>query len=446
MRSAIRSVRTLFFVTLLIISWAAARETFAMPPVHRQVLDNGLVLLHFEDRSLPIVTLHLLVNAGSWRDPQGKEGIANLTSKALLRGTASRSAGSINEELDYMGATLDSECDRDIATFTYRTLKKHLDEGFRLFMEMITEPAFPEEEVAWEARKILGTIQALEDQPSELAEREFYKVLYGSGPYAHPVQGTEQTVTSLDSKTVAAFHGANYIPGNAIMVVGGDITRDEVQTRLIPILSRWKAVPVPETTFRPGFSEPVEIVKIDRPISQANIILGHKGIARDNDDFYALSVMNVILGRGGFSARLFNEIRERRGLAYDVSSFFAAYKHPGPFQVVLQTKNESAREAISLILGEMERIQHEPVSDAELDLAKRYLIHSFPLRFDTQKEMAGFLGLVEYYGLGLDYPKRYPSLIEAVTRQDVQRVARQYLHPRDHFLVIVGDLEAAGME
>jgi zinc protease len=194
------------------------------------------------------------------------------------------------------------------------------------------------------------------------------------------------------------------------------------------------------------FEEEQKTVKINRPITQANIILGHAGVSRENPDFYAITVMNYILGGGGFASRLTEEIRNKRGLAYSVGSFFDPGKYPGSFQIALQTKNSSAREAIAISLREMERIQKELVSEKELEGAKKYLIGSFPMRFDTQGKLVNFLTQVEYYGLGLDYPEKYPSFIQSITREEVLRVAKKYLHPRNYVLVIVANLKEAGME
>jgi zinc protease len=203
---------------------------------------------------------------------------------------------------------------------------------------------------------------------------------------------------------------------------------------------------IPEVPFITTFAKEQKTVKINRTITQANIILGHSGVSRENPDFYALTVMNYILGGGGFASRLVGEIRNKRGLAYSVASFFDPGKYPGSFQIVLQTKNSSAREAISLSLQQMELIQKEPVSEKELEGAKKYLIGSFPMRLDTQGKLANFLTQVEYYGLGLDYPEKYPSLINSVTREEVLRVARKYLHLENYILVAVANLKEAGMD
>ncbi len=418
----------------------------AMPPVQRVVLPNRLTLLASEDHALPFVTLQLLVDSGSRRDPSGEEGLAFQTARGLLLGTSSRTASQINEELDFMGASLNSSSGRDYATLTLRVLKKDLDKGLDLFMEVLTQPVFPEEEVKREVEKTLAVIQSKEDQPDEVAEKAFLKTLFLNSPYGHPVEGTRESVSKLTREGMARFYRSYYRPNNAILTVIGDMTREELKGKLIPRLERWPMGEIPKLTFISKFEKEQKTVKINRPITQANILLGHAGVSRENPDFYAITVMNYILGGGGFASRLMEEIRNKRGLAYSVGSFFDPGKYPGSFQIVLQTKNPSAREAISLSIQQMERIQKELVSEKELEGAKKYLIGSFPMRLDTQGKLANFLTQVEYYGLGLDYPERYPSLIHSVTREEILRVAKKYLHPKKVVLVVVANLKEAGME
>jgi zinc protease len=189
-------------------------------------------------------------------------------------------------------------------------------------------------------------------------------------------------------------------------------------------------------------SEP-QTVRISKPISQANILMGHRGIARDNPDYYAITVMNFILGGGGFTSRLLEDIRTKAGLAYSIGSAFVAMQFPGSFQVVMQTKNASAGDAVRRVCAEIDRIRTEPVSDEELAGAKQYLTGSFPLRLDTTSKIAGFLSQVEFFQLGPDYVDRYAERITAVSKDDVLRVAREHLHPQRINLVVVGDLTQA---
>jgi len=183
-------------------------------------------------------------------------------------------------------------------------------------------------------------------------------------------------------------------------------------------------------------------VMIDKDITQANIIMGHLGIARNNPDFYACQVMNYLLGGGGFASRLMDDIRVNRGLAYSVSSSFSPGLEPGPFVVSLETKNASAGEAITQVVAQLRRIMTDPVTPEELKDAKSYLIGSFPRKMDSISKRAWLLGYVEVYGLGLDYPWRYPELIEHLTPGDIQKVAEKYLHPEKYLLVVVGKKSA----
>jgi zinc protease len=436
----------IFVLVLLLGAWVMPVRAGSMPPVERIVLPNNLVLLVSEEHSLPFVVFQMLVDAGSRLDPLGKEGLANLTAKGLLLGTARQNANAMNEALDFMGASLTSSAGQDYAVVGLQVLKKDLEKGFGFFIDALTGPVFPEQEIQKEMKKIAGAIQSADEQPMALAEKAFRKTLFPQSPYGHPVEGTRESVPKLSLEDVLQFYRAFYRPNSAILSIVGDITVEEVKAKLISALVKWPANQVEAEAFNATYVKGPQTIKIGRQITQANIVLGNVGVRRYNPDYYSLSVMNYILGGGGFGSRLTEEIRVKRGLAYSVASFFDAEKYQGSFQIVMQTKNPSAREAIDLALKEMELIRKEPVSEEDLRRAKAYLIGSFPLRIDTQSKLANFLAQVEYYGLGLDYPERYPSLINSVTREGVLSVGKAYLHPEQVILVVVGNLKEAGME
>ena len=440
------TVAIISIVALLAGLWASPTWAGSMPPVQRIVLPNELVLLVSEEHSLPFVVIQLLVDAGSRLDPAGKEGLANLTAKGLLLGTSRQDVTAMNQALDFMGASLSSSAGQDYAVVGLQVLKKDLEEGFGLFMDALTVPAFPEQEIQKEVKKIAGAIQSADEQPMALAEKRFRRTLFPQSPYGHPVEGTRESVSRLSKEDVLRFYRAFYRPNGAILSIVGDITVEEIRTRLIPLLAKWPATKAEAVPFNESYAKGPQTLTINRQITQANIVLGNIGVKRDNPDYYSLSVMNYILGGGGFGSRLTEEIRVKRGLAYSVASFFDAEKYQGSFQIVMQTKNPSAREAIALALKEMEAIRKEPVLQEDLQRAKAYLVGSFPLRIDTQSKLANFLAQVEYYGLGLDYPEKYPSLINSVTREGVLRVGKTYLHPEEMILIVVGNLKEAQME
>lgn len=433
-------------VLLFLLIWLGLPKNTlqATVPVKRTVLPNGLVLLVKEEHSLPFVTCHLLIDAGSWRDPRGEEGSAYLTAKALLSGTSKRSSTSLYEEVDFMGASLRASSGKDYATLTLRVLKKHLDEGLDLFMESLTQPTFPEVELRREVKKALAALESAEEQPGQVAQKAFREALFQTSPYLHAVEGTKESLPKLTREKILGFYHAFYHPNSSILAVVGDLTAAEVHKKLLPQLARWSKGQIPKMKVNTLFAKGPKLITIDRALSQANIILGHSGVSRDNPDFYELTVMNYILGGGGFASRLVEEIREKRGLSYSVASFFVPGRYPGSFRIVLQTKNASAQEALTVARRQMERMRKELVSEEELQAAKRYLVGSFPLRLGTQRKLADLFTRIEYYGLGLDYPERYPALISSVTREAVLRVAQKYLHPENSILVVIGDLQEAG--
>ena len=439
----IRLISTVFLV-FTFWSWSSG-PAVAIPPINRLSLPNKMVLLLTEEHALPFVTLQLVIDGGSRQDPKGKEGLAFLTAKGLLLGTSRQTLISINEALDFMGASLNVSANKDYATISLRVLKKDLEKGLGLLAETVTRPIFPEEELRKEAHKILGAIKSAEEDPGEVAEKAFNRIVFQDSPYSHPVEGTKESVPKLTREDVVRFYKTFYHPNNALLSIAGDITLEEVKTKIIPLFAEWPAGPIPKSDINQGVAKKGEIIKINRDLAQANIIIGGIGVARSNPDYYALTVMNYILGGGGFGSRLMDEIRVKRGLAYSVGSFFDPKKFQGTFQVVLQTKNASALEAISLAMKQMEQIRKEPVSAEALQRAKNYLIGSFPMRFDTQGKLVNFLSQVEYFGLGLDYPEKYPTLIKSVSREDVLRVAKKYLHPEQSLQVIVGNLKEAGL-
>jgi zinc protease len=409
----------------------------------REKLPNDLVWLFSQQTGLPLVTLELLVKAGALQEPKGKEGLANLTASLLLSGTKSRNATQIAQELDFMGAHLKAGGGDDFASISLTILKKDLGAGLELLKDVLLNPTFALPEVQRKAAQYKAALESEQDEPMVVAGRTFAKDLYGDFPYGHPVRGTPQGLTAITPKDLAEFHRTYYRPNNAVLSIVGDLTQDEARQWVTKTFGTWAAAPIPALKLPPipPLSQRKTVV-IDKDISQANIILGSLGINRQNPDFYALQVMNYILGGGGFSSRLMDDIRENRGLAYSVSSSFSPGLEPGPFTVTLETKNPSAAEAISQVLEQIKLIMSQPVKDKELENAKSYFIGSFARKMDSMSKRAWLLGYVEVYGLGLDYPWKYPELIQHLTPADIQQVAEKYLHPDKYLLVVVGKKSA----
>ena len=424
------------FLFALLLQAAPAWSAMA---AKRSVLANGMVLLTSEQRALPTVAIELLIDAGARHESAELAGLAHLTSKLLTDGTAKRSANQISETLDFIGASLDAGCGDDLATISLTILKKDLAVGLQLLAEILTGASFPVAEIDRQKQAILASIRAKEEDPGTLAGEAFAAALFPGSAYGRAVEGSAASLKRLDRKKMLEFFQRYYRPNRTIMSVVGDVSEAEISVALGQALKDWRPGEASKAPAPPARNDGARTLRINKALTQANIILGHGGVARGHPDYYAIQVMNYILGGGGFSSRAMDSIRNERGLAYSVYSYFGAEKSHGIFQFVMQTKNDSAGEAIGLAREEIRRMREELVSEAELSDAKNYLTGSFPLRFDTNRKVAGFLGQVEYFQLGLDYPERYGELIGKVSRADVQRVAREQLTPEKLLTVIVGN-------
>ena len=423
---------------------AAAVPAHALE-IKRFKLDNGAVLLVSEQHQLPMVSMAIAFDAGARRDPEGKAGLAALTAASLTQGTKQLSAAEFNQKVDFMGSSIGVGASRDYATGTFTSLKKYSDDTLHLLAQSLQDPGLRDADIQRKQADQIAAIKASEEEPEYTAEVAFIKQLFGDNPYGHPIAAVSPIPLAISNPTTSAIFIANTTSvGSAIIAVAGDVDADTIKAQLqkefAGLGGTVAAQPEPATpTRRPGSSRRL----IDRNVAQATLILGSSGIARSNPDYYKLQVMNYILGGGGFASRLMKVVRSKAGLAYGIGSRFNAGKFPGAFQVVLQTKNQSSNEALKLILQQLRDIQNAPVSDAEMQSAKKYLIGSFPLKFDRQSEIVSFMLETELYGLGIDYADRYPQLIGAVTKADVQKVAQKYLHPDALNLVAVANQSEA---
>lgn len=432
------------FVFWSVIGMLSAAPTMAagLAP-KRVVLDNGLVLLVSEQRALPIVSVELLIDAGSRYDNAGQEGLAHLAARLLTYGTQRRSALQISDALDFLGASLSTACGENLASVSMTVLKKDLSAGLGLVAEVLTQSSFPQEEIERQKQETIALLKAREEDPGNIAEQRFAAALFPHSPYGRPVEGSEASLANISQQSLREFYQANYRPNRTMMAVVGDVSADEIETALKQAFRAWKTGEPASAPSAPA-NGPSTVIRVNKDLTQANVIIGHEGVARSNPDYYAIQVMNNILGGGGFSSRAMESIRNQRGLAYSVYTHFNADKSHGSFQLVLQTENASVREAMRLAREEIARIRSEPVSEQELNDAKDYLTGSFPLRLDTNRKIASFLAQVEFYALGLDYAERYGDLIRAVKSEDVLRVAKRYLQPEKLITVVVGSQAQIG--
>lgn len=412
--------------------------------VHREVLQNGLVLQVVERHALPILSVQMGIRAGARRDPPDAPGTANLVAQLLTEGTATRSASEIADQIEFVGGSLGAEAEADFARVSVTVLRRDQDLALDLLSDVVRRPAFALAEVERVKKEVIGALESEEDHPDEVAAKAFDRALYGPHPYAHPVEGDRDSVSAATPESLRAFHAARYLPNGAVISFVGDITADEARKATVAAFGDWSKGTEPLLDLPlPSPPQGIDLVTIDRPVTQATVLMGHLGIERADPDFYPVVVMNYILGGGGFASRLVQDVREHQGLTYSIGSGFHAMQDPGDFVVQFQTRNAEANQAIASVLAELRRIRTFPVGEDELADAKANLVGGFPLRIDTNGEMADLLTFIEMYGLGTTYFTEYVAKVAAVTRDDVLRVAREYLHPDDMVWVVVGTLAEA---
>ncbi|MDA8101175.1 MAG: pitrilysin family protein [Nitrospiraceae bacterium] len=432
----------LIVACVLVFTLLLSTAVFAEPLGKRIVLENGMVLLLAEKHDLPMVTVSMAIRAGGVSEPADKPGLAALTASLLMQGTTKRTASQISTEIDFIGGSLGVSGGDDFASANLRVLSKDLRTGLDLLSDVLMHPVFDQKEIDRKVKETLASIRQQKEEPEVIAGEAFAKAVFGNHPYGRVNDDVAAFLPKVTRQDVVDFHARRYGPNDCIIAVVGDVSEKEIIALLNEYFRDWKPAENSDPKHAaPPVIEKVTVRKMEKAITQANIAIGQVGISRGNPDFYAVTVMNYILGGGGFSSRLMDNIRDNRGLAYDVHSSFSPQKEPGAFRIWTQTKSESANEAIAEIFKELRRIRTEPVSDKELADAKAYLTGSFPLRMDTYAKIAGILTNIEIYNLGLDYPQKYAGLINAVTKDDILRVAKTYIDPDRMVVVVLGDQE-----
>jgi zinc protease len=438
-----RLVRAVVIVLLAASLTAQAPSAHALE-IKKTNLSNGAVLLVSEQHQLPMVSIAIAFDAGSCRDPAGKEGLAQLTAASLEQGTKQLNTADFNQKLDFVGSSINIGADRDYTYASMTSLKKYEAETLHLLAQSLENPGLRDSDIVRKRGDQVAAIKANDEEPGYTAMVAFARLVYGKGPYGHPTEGFADTVAKLTPDDVREFYHRYYRMGGAVIAVAGDVDLNTIRGRIEQELTGLAGAVPPPTEPEAANSGPgIHVDLINRNVAQANLILGSGGVARSNPDYYKIQVMNYILGGGGFSSRLMKEVRSKAGLAYSIDSAFSAGRFPGSFAVVLQTKNQSAQEALKLIVVQLREIQNQPVTDRELTSAKKYMVGSFPLRLDRQSQIVSFMLQVELYGLGLDYAERYPKLIGDVTKLEVQQAAQKYLRPDALDLVAVANQSRA---
>jgi zinc protease len=431
-------------IALLCVAFIPASAVeIEMPEIEKTSLDNGLDVYVIEQHETPVVTMKLVIPGGSIYENDETAGLANLMSGLLRKGTTSRTANEISEEIDFVGGRLGASADKDAFYVSSTVLSKHLEIAFDLMSDISINPVFDDEEVERLRNQIVGAIEQSKNDPTTIRDQQFAHYLYGDHPYGLPFIGNSETMLMLTSDDIKEYYHKYFIPNDGFLLVVGDVEPKDVFNKAKKYFGKWKAG-TPVTVDLPSMPQinGYEIYLIDKPdATQSYISIGHRGIDRYNPDAFSLRVMNYILGGGGFASRLTKEVRGEGGLTYGIGSSFDYNRYPGAFKVTTFTKNESTAEAIDLIFAELEKIRDSRITEEELDNTQSFYTGYIPLQFETPANIANYIETILLYELGEDYYNRYLQGIESTTREDVQEVAQNYIDPDNMLIVVVGKRE-----
>lgn len=401
---------------------------------------SGAKVLFVENHDLPMLDVAAWFDAGSRRDVAEKSGRAGLVSDMLERGAGGMSEEEIAKRLADVGAQMGSSFDRDRAGYSLRTLSsaRERNEALDVMAAVLQKPDFPEAVVSREKQRLIAALKEAETKPEAIAEKAFYKAVYGDHPYALPESGEVATVAPLTRDDLVNFYQGHYAASHAVVVMIGDVTRDEamaIAERLTAGLPHEAAGAVAD----PGIPAPHgQTVRIPHPATQAHVLMGEPGMRRIDPDYFPLLVGNYVLGGGGFDSRILNEIRQKRGLAYSAYSYFIPYQQRGPFQIGMQTKKADAEAALKVLRDTVARFVKDGPTEAELQQAKNNIVLGFPLRIDSNRKILDFLGVIGFYDLPLTWLEDYPKAVAKVTVADVRDAFRRRVNPDQLITVIVG--------
>jgi zinc protease len=377
-----------------------------------------------EDYTVPIVTMNVAFRGGASQDPQGKAGLANLLSGLLDEGAGELDSRAFQARLEDLSINLNFDSGSDAFYGNLRTLKLNADEAFELFRLALTTPRFDPEPVERIRGQVLASLRQAESNPNEIAGKLWAETLFGSHPYGVPNEGTTGSVAAITVDDLRAFHRRNIARDNLHVVIVGAIDRAGAAAALDKVFAglpqRAELAPVAEIVPATGETRHAAL-----SVPQTAIRMGGSGLKRNHSDFITAYVADQILGGGTFSSRLYNAVREERGLAYSVGTGLIPYDHAGAFVAATSVDATNAGQAIEIMLDEIRRYAAEGPTEAELAAAKDYLVGNFALRFDSSQKIARNLLQFQLDNLGIDYIERRNDLIRAVTLEDIRRVAKQ---------------------
>lgn len=414
-------------------------NAYSTPNIQHWETTNGAKVYFVAAPELPMVDVQLVFDGGAARDGD-KNGVAVLTNGLLAEGAGKLNADQIAEQFDALGARFSNTAERDMAVVGLRSLSEPdvLNPGVKLLNTIITQPTFPTDAFKRERNRMLLAIEQRKQSPGELAEEAFYKAVFDHHPYSTLPEGEKDTVKALTIKDLKTFYKTYYVAKNAVIAIVGNLDKPQAEQLANAIMAG-----LPEGQHAPALPgvKPLESAKdinIEHPSTQTHILVGAPGMARGDPDYFSLYVGNHILGGNGLVSRLSEEIREKHGLSYSTYSYFVPMRKKGPFILGLQTKNESAQKALEMLKDQLHKFVDQGPTAEEVDAAKKNLTGGFPLRISSNSKIVGYIAMIGFYGLPLDYLDKFNTNIEAVTPASIKDAFQRRVHPDKMVTVLVG--------
>jgi zinc protease len=415
-----------------------------LPPIDKRTLSNGLPVWVVTTHKVPVMQLELVVRAGSGADPVQKFGLASLTADMLDEGAGSRSALEIADAIDYLGADLGTGSSSDALTVDLHVPVARLGDALPIMADVVMHPTFPQKELDRIREERLTSLLQAQDDPEQLIEYAFPRLVFGvTHRYGTASVGTAASLKGFTVDDLKRFHAAQYRPSNALLVVTGDAATDAVLPPLERAFGSWRGergAPPPPPAKAPQLTTR-RVVLIDKPgAAQSQIRLGWVGVPRSTPDYFALRVLNTILG-GSFTSRLNMNLREQHGYAYGAGSVFDMRRGAGPFYAAAGVQTDKTADALKEFFNELRRI-HDPIPEDEVRKAENYLAMSLPRNFETTRAMASSFSQLFVFDLPQDFYQTYNERVHAVTPADLKRAADTYIQPDKFAVVVIGDLKA----
>jgi len=416
-----------------------APVSFDIPKPLQATLNNGLRIVVFENDRLPLVSFRLAFHSGDINDPKNSTGLTSAIASMITEGTEDYSSLQLAEKIERLGSSISASASDDFTIVAASSLSLYSSEILHLMAEVVLRPTFPENELDLYRRNTVEHLKFQRSQPGFLAGEQAARLIYGKHPYSK-VSPNATDIEKLDRETMAKFHASTFVPNNAIFIVVGDVKCDEFLGEMNEFFGDWlqgssAAATLPDPPIRSSRS----LTIVDRRGSaQSNIVLTNLGVKRTDPDYFPLLVMNQVLGAGA-SSRIFMNLREEKGYTYGAYTRLETKKLAGDFEATAEVRTAVTGDSLKEFFYELERIRSEKVSEAELADAKNFLTGVFPLRAETQEGLTNLIVNQHLYGLPDDYLQTYREHIDAVTADEVQRVAVKHVRPDEMAIVIVGD-------